>query len=164
MVAWVYVLLLCALAWSTHAAIVTVIWNTNTHVSNTINPNDTVVWTTNDGLNHDVVFDNPSNEVQDIGFFRMASRQLTFVTPGVYTYICSLHADSMTGTVNVTTETLATTTTTSAAMGTSMTTSSSTMSITASSSTTGPSSSSSRLPVALGMATMAFLAAMAMLM
>lgn len=65
----------------------------------TVNVGDTVTWRFEDqGISHDVVADDDSfeSDVKDSGTFRH-----TFDKPGTYTYLCTLHAAQMKGTVTV---------------------------------------------------------------
>jgi len=100
-------LLLFSIATSTQ---VTVTWNVGSHLSNVINPGTTLGWKTTDGDTHTVTFDNPTNEVQDIGDFSSTTKSITFQTYGSYHYYCQIHGVGlMDGTVLVTNGTATTT-------------------------------------------------------
>lgn len=69
--------------------------------STTIAVGGTVTWTWNDGF-HDVTSTgNPSFPSSGVPVSPPATHQATFSQPGVYNYICTVHAPNMSGTITV---------------------------------------------------------------
>eukprot|EP01112_Ceratiomyxa_fruticulosa_P011985 TRINITY_DN3301_c0_g1_i3.p1 TRINITY_DN3301_c0_g1~~TRINITY_DN3301_c0_g1_i3.p1 ORF type:complete len:141 (-),score=7.21 TRINITY_DN3301_c0_g1_i3:256-678(-) len=93
-------LLLLVLIEFSSAATYVYLWNRNVHYdSEVISVGDTAIWNSTDGLSHTVQFlsKSPSNasEVVDSPTFRSSLYSITFVTPGNYSYQCSIHGSDI---------------------------------------------------------------------
>jgi plastocyanin len=65
----------------------------------TVSAGSTVTWTNHDNFTHSVQVDGQS----DVHMLRPGqSAQITFTNPGAYHYVCTLHSQTMQGTVTVT--------------------------------------------------------------
>ena len=65
----------------------------------TVSHGSSVTWTNHDNFTHSVLVDGQS----DVHMMKPGeSAQITFTTPGVYHYVCTLHTQNMQGNVTVT--------------------------------------------------------------
>jgi plastocyanin len=70
----------------------------------TINAGETVTWTNDEGVPHDVDGSGPGGDFSsgpEGGMMEGATFRSTFDEPGMYEYVCRVHAPGMAGTVTV---------------------------------------------------------------